>query len=636
MIGAGSDYRKQAQFRALNDFGKSLNNVKVVRDSKAVEVLASDIVVGDVVEVETGMVVPADGILFSGFSVQVDESTMTGEPHAIEKDFVKDPFLLSGTSISNGVGKMLVIATGTNSLNGRSLLALEVEPEDTPLQQKLGRLADVIAKVAFYLAIFMVVLLIIVYFVSNPGASSGLKISQDLLKLLILAVTIVVVAVPEGLPLAVTLSLAHATLQMLKDNNLGIAGTEVSKEAADIILMDDNFASLVRAVVWGRCVFDAIRKFLQFQLTVNISAVIIAIVTAIATTVSGSKSPQSVLTAVQLLWVNLIMDTLAALALATDEPTDALLERAPSKKDEPIVSSEMFLQIVFQAMYQLVVCLVLYFVGPSIWPIDNSIVNSSPVGDVTATLVFNVFIFCQLFNEINCRSISRDKNVFSGILKNRIFVGILLVTIIAQAIIVQFGSIVFGLDRNGLSGANWGISIALGMGSLAVGFLVRLLPPISVPVWLLGGKSLEKKHDLVELSPVVVVIDHVGADVAEKPELKREPSQSAKRWHDAISKTRMQVRVVKLFTLPRDHKDKPPTPRASTASLPMAVVAANPEAPRPSSESWHKLRLYVVTTSMFRRRRKDISQLQMVDPRRVREAQTHQARKSSTQGPRLE
>lgn len=220
VIGAGSDYRKQAQFRSLNDYGKGFRTVKVWRDGQVSELQYEQIFVGDVVEVQTGLVVPADGVLFQGFSVEADESNMTGEPQAVRKDLEKDPFLISGTSIVNGVGKMIVIATGTNSLNGRSLMALEVEAEDTPLQVKLGRLADIIAKMAFYLAFFLIVLLLIIYFVSNPGVSSGLKISKDLLALLILAVTIVVVAVPEGLPLAVTISLAHATLEMLKDNNL--------------------------------------------------------------------------------------------------------------------------------------------------------------------------------------------------------------------------------------------------------------------------------------------------------------------------------------------------------------------------------------------------------------------------------
>jgi Ca2+-transporting ATPase len=190
--------------------------------------------------------------------------------------------------------------------------------------------------------------------------------------------------------------------------SMGIAGTEVAKEASDIILLDDNFASLVKAVVWGRCVYDAIRKFLQFQLTVNVSAVVIALVSAIYTTVT-TPDPQSVLTAVQLLWVNLIMDTLAALALATDKPSIALLQRKPSKKDDPIISSEMVAQIIGQAIYQIVVCLVLYFNGKNWWiptvPLPGE--PNPAAGIVAETIIFNTFIFCQIFNEINSRSLYR-------------------------------------------------------------------------------------------------------------------------------------------------------------------------------------------------------------------------------------
>lgn len=110
--------------------------------------------------------------------------------------------------------------------------------------------------------------------------------------------------------------------------SMGIAGTEVAKEASDIILMDDNFASIVHAIMWGRCVNDAVRKFLQFQISTNITAVVITFVTAVA-----SDSESSVLSAVQLLWINIIMDTFAALALATDPASPALLDR---KREEDL------------------------------------------------------------------------------------------------------------------------------------------------------------------------------------------------------------------------------------------------------------------------------------------------------------
>jgi P-type Ca2+ transporter type 2C len=181
------------------------------------------VVVGDIVFIQTGDVIPSDGVLIKGFDLELDESTMTGEPNAIKKNVNSDPFFLSGTQVLKGMGSMVVIATGVNSLNGRSLVALEVEPQETPLQQKLGVLADFIAKFAFWAATGLFVFLMVIYLIINfavPSNKVSSDIPTDLVRLFILAVTVVVVAVPEGLPLAVTLSLAHATIQMLKDNNL--------------------------------------------------------------------------------------------------------------------------------------------------------------------------------------------------------------------------------------------------------------------------------------------------------------------------------------------------------------------------------------------------------------------------------
>lgn len=104
--------------------------------------------------------------------------------------------------------------------------------------------------------------------------------------------------------------------------SMGISGTEVAKEASKIVIMDDNFNSIKQAVLWGRCVYDNIRKFLQFQLTVNVVALVVAFIGAL----TGRGTP---LKAVQLLWVNLIMDTMAALALGTEKPTPSLLFRKP-------------------------------------------------------------------------------------------------------------------------------------------------------------------------------------------------------------------------------------------------------------------------------------------------------------------
>ena len=112
---------------------------------------------------------------------------------------------------------------------------------------------------------------------------------------------------------------------------MGIAGTEVARDAADIILLDDNFTSIVKAVMWGRNIYDSIRKFLQFQLTVNVVAVF-------CTLIGAALMKHEVFTPIQMLWINLIMDSLASLALATESPTEKLLDRLPHKRTDYIIS----------------------------------------------------------------------------------------------------------------------------------------------------------------------------------------------------------------------------------------------------------------------------------------------------------
>lgn len=170
--------------------------------------------------------------------------------------------------------------------------------------------------------------------------------------------------------------------------SMGIAGTEVAKEASAIILMDDNFTSIVKALKWGRAVNDAVKRFLQFQLTVNVTAVVLTFVTAVSSSDEGS-----VLTAVQLLWVNLIMDTLAALALATDPPQDSCLDRKPERRGASIVSITMWKMIIGQAIYQLVVTFTLYYAANAIGIVEQNEYTRRN------TLVFNTFVWMQIFNQ---------------------------------------------------------------------------------------------------------------------------------------------------------------------------------------------------------------------------------------------
>jgi P-type Ca2+ transporter type 2C len=171
--------------------------------------------------------------------------------------------------------------------------------------------------------------------------------------------------------------------------SMGIAGTEVAKEASAIILMDDNFASIVKALKWGRAVNDAVKRFLQFQLTVNITAVLLTFVSAVS-----DSGENSVLTAVQLLWVNLIMDTLAALALATDPPNDSLLNRRPERRGASMISTTMWKMILGQAVYQLAITFLIYYGGANVLPFDDDASKSQ-----VQTLVFNTFVWMQIFNQ---------------------------------------------------------------------------------------------------------------------------------------------------------------------------------------------------------------------------------------------
>ncbi|KAJ1979533.1 plasma membrane calcium [Dimargaris verticillata] len=248
--------------------------------------------------------------------------------------------------------------------------------------------------------------------------------------------------------------------------SMGIAGTEVAKEASSIILMDDNFASIVKAAMWGRCVNDAVRKFLQFQLTVNVTAVLLAFISAVA-----DDEQASVLTAVQLLWVNLIMDTLAALALATDPPTVALLNRPPEKRNGPLVNYDMWRMILGQSVLQVAVCLVLYFKGPAIFGYDNS----DPLQRLQMrTLVFNTFVFLQIFNEFNARILGRKFNVFAGVLRNWYFTSIFVLIVFLQVIIVEFGDVAFRTTHQ--SWDLWLTAIIIGFLSLPMAVLVKLVP----------------------------------------------------------------------------------------------------------------------------------------------------------------
>jgi len=315
---------------------------------------------------------------------------------------------------------------------------------------------------------------------------------------------------------------------------MGITGTKVAQSAADVIILDDRFSSIVKAISWGRSVFDNIRKFLQFQLTVNMVALFLVFIGALA----GFEPP---LNAVQLLWVNLIMDTMGALALGTEMPTPALLQRKPYKRSASLISWPMWRNIVCQGFFQLILLLILLFDGANLFHIPvneencfkydvgssstrwNLAGQKDPNGIITCgsysticgsegtacldathvigstsfsfsdlsgfektcltctrfdtrhyTIIFNAFIFSQVFNEYTARNIFDDWNPFKGVIGNHVFLGVSLFTIGAQILLVEVGGEF--IQTYPLTIGQWLVTVALGAIGLVVGVLMRFIP----------------------------------------------------------------------------------------------------------------------------------------------------------------
>jgi len=260
--------------------------------------------------------------------------------------------------------------------------------------------------------------------------------------------------------------------------SMGLSGTDVAKEASDIVILDDNFSSIVKSVMWGRSVFDNIRKFLQFQLTVNVVALSLTFISA----VTGNEPP---LNAVMMLWVNLIMDTMGALALGTEPPSPTLLQRMPYKRNASLINNKMLRHITIQFLFQMVLLCYLLLIG------------AEHFGTYTGskqhlTIIFNTFVFCQVFNEVNARSIDDTMNVFKGLFQNGLFIAIILFTVVAQYGIVEFGGEF--VRTVSLTHDQWIKCVLLGALSLPLGGLMRLIP---VPA---NVKDFAQVSDLIKIN----------------------------------------------------------------------------------------------------------------------------------------
>ncbi|KAE8670962.1 Calcium-transporting ATPase 12, plasma membrane-type [Hibiscus syriacus] len=643
VVSAVSNYRQSKQFEELSHESSDIR-VQVVRNGRHQPISIFELVVGDMVSLKIGDQIPADGLFVEGHSLKVDESSMTGESDHVEVNAKHNPFLLSGTKVTDGHGYMLVTAVGMNTAWGEMMSSVSRElNEETPLQARLSKLTSYIGKIGLSVAVLVLLVLLIRYFTGHTKAENGKSkfngsktkfddVMNSVIEIIAAAVTIIVVAIPEGLPLAVTLTLAYSMKRMMKDHamvrklsacetmgsatiictdktgtltlnemkvtefwlgkepiesdiahnvirllsegvglnttgtvykpnptsvpeiygsptekailswalndlgldienqnkckvpdgnedvqakleetgltwlglvglkdpcrpgvkqavesckkagkghvvavtgdgtndapalkeadiglSMGIQGTEVAKESSDIIILDDNFTSMATVLRWGRCVYNNIQKFIQFQLTVNVAALVINFIAA----VSSGDVP---LTAVQLLWVNLIMDTLGALALATEQPTDDLMDKPPVGRTEPLITKVMWRNLIAQALYQVAILLILQFKGISIFHVSDGVKD---------TLIFNTFVLCQIFNEFNARNLDK-KNIFKGIHRNRLFLGIIGVTLVLQVVMVEFLQRFADTER--LNWEQWGVCVGIAALSWPIAWVVKCIP----------------------------------------------------------------------------------------------------------------------------------------------------------------
>ena len=326
---------------------------------------------------------------------------------------------------------------------------------------------------------------------------------------------------------------------------MGITGSNVAQSAADIVLLDDKFSSIVRDMMWVRKVYEHMRKFLQFQLTVNIVALCLVFIGACA-----DKPPP--LNPVMMLWVNLIMDSLGALALGTEAPSVSLLERRPYKTSCCLVSRPMWRNIFVQSLFQLLLLLLIMFRGPLMFdthdvfwcakfqmkdssstlrwdPYTESQANTANatiscitfrdvcesssghcydsdhdivaenLGDIPGefsfeelngfreeclecstkdrtlvTIIFNTFVFCQIFNEFNSRNLFDKWNVLSGMQNNPLFLIVVFVTVVVQILLIQYADKFLGTTSLNIS--HWLLCVSFAALTIPIGLLMRCIP----------------------------------------------------------------------------------------------------------------------------------------------------------------
>jgi Ca2+-transporting ATPase len=260
--------------------------------------------------------------------------------------------------------------------------------------------------------------------------------------------------------------------------SMGLRGTDIAKEASDIVLVDDNFGSIVRAVHWGRTLYENVQKFLQFQLAINLSALVIAFLSPLLALGLALLAEQGIrilpnadfkelpLTILQLLWVNLIMDTLAALALSLEPKRDELMKEPPKRRGESFITRSMAENILFMGLYKIFVILFMQATG---WYLGADASDPAQASSV----LFATYVFMQVFNMFNARSVRPDRSAFAGVLESRNFWMVLGLIVVVQILLTQFGGAAFNTAPLPLH--VWINIILVGASALLLGELFRFV-----------------------------------------------------------------------------------------------------------------------------------------------------------------
>ena len=239
---------------------------------------------------------------------------------------------------------------------------------------------------------------------------------------------------------------------------MGIAGTDVTKEAGDMVLLDDSFSTIIKAVQWGRGIYENFKRFIQFQLTVNVSSVVVVIASILA----GFSAP---FTALELLWINIIMDGPPALTLGLEPLRQDLLKRKPTKRSENIISKSMMVRIFTNGIFISAVFMLQHF---------ENFLGASPKEE--ATVLFTLFVLFQLFNAFNCRELD-ETPMIKNLMKNKLMLGVFLLVLILQFVITQFGGAVF--ETVALSAGMWFKMLATAFMVIVLNELIKAVKRVS-------------------------------------------------------------------------------------------------------------------------------------------------------------